>query len=887
MCLDIYLILIFSGEATGEFSFEVNDGGNNKSPLSVFRVEARQLVLNLVTNNLLDAYPNTIQPITDSHLFTSTNDPNQTKPIIYSVTSMPRHGTLVTVVNGRPVQVTSFNQQAVNDSKIYYKHADKLNGWLQNDSFQFKVNTLYAEPSEGHDFKISISFANLNPENKDQLIRTSPIHVEEGGEMILAKNNLDVSEFVRNLVRRLKRVSLTFTLEDKPRHGTLTFGNKELKKNVRFTQRNVNAHEIMYKHDDSDTVFDTFNLTLHLRIEDLSLKDGLNNESLFRLVLNVTVQPVNDEKFELLTKNPSLQIVQGFTATINKSILNTVDNDTASEYIVYEIIREPDNGHVAYKDDVNKKILNFSQRDVNAGLVVFKHESYKDSGEFYFRVSDGSHSPFYRSFKVQVTKLFVNVSKNSTVELLQSDSVVHLTRNNLDIQTNGLRENVHFILARQPRYGKLFVNNEIKATFTQKDVDENRILYKQSELEYGSDYIPITKIVYKFKESSYKEFFTLLPLHINIKVKPLLVSEPLFAPRGEHVALTVHSLDAVKLSERTGDNPRYNITSGPYFGKVFIYRKTISKRQVYHENYKEHSGYHPVSDFTHEDIVYTRVFYKSDIAPSANQDNFTYILTAFNAQPAEGVFYIDLEPMEDFPLVPDTESPDVGVITEKAVTQPNEKVHRGENSPMNDDSVEPSRLKYDHVLILAISIPLLIIIIIAFIVVYLVWRGRRKRDFTPSSKKSPRLRPHISGPFQIEQPHVHIEPQEKQSETSEDSKSLVEYENTHNIPDVSRAASEEADVVMPMLTHGSVHDQHFGPRSPDMSRTEVSCTVPTCKVTPLVDNDLEGAVGGVDEHRQSISSMGDMIEWITNDPELLQNCSSSSPPVLQKSRYWV
>lgn len=869
----------------------MSDGGHNKSPLSVFRIEARQLVLHLQTNALLNAYPNTVQPITVSHLLTETNDPKQSKPIIYTVTSQPIHGSIVTMVDGRTLEVSSFNQGEINSSQIFYLHSDRLNGWIQNDSFEFKVNTLYAEPLVAQVFNIVVSYGNLNAENKNQLIKTSPLRVDEGSEMIVAKNNLDVSEFVRNLERLEKRVRLRFSLRDPPVHGKLFYRGSELNPNVQFSQRSVNSHQLIYKHDDSDTIFDTFNLTLHLRIQDKSLHGGNDEENTFGLVLNVTVQPVNDEPFKLITTNPSLEIIQGSTTVINQSVLKTVDKDTGPNYIMYEIIREADNGHIAFIENENVKIEKFSQHDINSGRIVFKHKYYKDSGAFTFTVSDGSHGPIYKSFQIFVSKVYVNITRNVTVDIIQSDLTVRITQENLNVSTNGLLGNVYYVLHGQPYYGKIYVNNKNLDYFSQKDINENRVVYKQSDLTSSEDFISIFKITYQFSSE-----IPGLDLHkwvgkLHIKVKPLVVLGPLTASRGEKVALTSLNLDAAKLAERSGDNPKYTVRNGPYFGKI-LKKKTFSKRQIYHESFRDTSGYNDITEFSHEDVVYMKLYYETDgdIPYGVTQDNFTYTLTAFNVQPAEGIFYIDLGPSDNTPVIPVSKTSKIEPVTVKLVTQSTEESRKVDHSPIDEKSFEPSRLKQNHVIILAVSIPLLLIIIIALIVVYLVWRGRRKRDYAPSSKKSPRLRPHISGPYQIEQPHVQIKPQEQDQDSgvSDDSKSVVEYENTNNIPGVSRTASEEADIIMPMLPNERLreHDQ-FIPRSPDISRTEISSTVPTCKVTPLIDNDLEGAVGGVDESRQSISSMGDMIEWITNDPELLQHCSSSSPPVLRKSQYWV
>ena len=838
--------------------------------------------MSLDVNNLLNAYPRTIQPITSSHLSASTNDHDQSKPIIYTVVSRPEHGMLVTMVEKRIMTVTSFTQEEINSSQIFYKHEEKLNGWTQNDTVVFRVNTLYAEPLVDQKLNIYVSYGNLNAENKDQLIRTLPVFVEEGGEMIVTKNNLDVSEFVRNLERLGKRVSLRFTLKDPPKHGILLFQGSRLQKGTRFSQRHINSHQVIYQHDDSNTVFDTFNLTLHLRIEDQSLRGGDDQETTFGLVLNVTIQPINDEQFKLLTTRPSLHIIQGFSAVINQSILNTVDNDTVPGYIVYTITRKAKNGHVAFKNAEYTPIESFTQQDINDGTVIFKHDGSSESGAFHFQVSDGAFSPYYKDFNIYVTKVNMNVAHNSTILLTQSENNVVITKEHIDVHTNGLRENITFYIKKQPKLGRIYVNSQPLLTFSQLDIDNNVVVYRQENMKDSSDSF-VCDIRYKPIQT-----LDIIDKVLYIKVKPLVNIGPFEAPKGERVALTLSYLDANKLADRTADNPLYTITSGPFFGRIV--RKSYSKRQIYQEQYRDNSGYKTVSEFTHEDVVYTKVFYESDpfLVINEKKDNFSFVLTAFNAQPATGTFIIGLGHSDIVPLIPvtkSTERVDVSVTLDISVT-PVVDPEIGNNSPMHDEEVAPSRVNNNHVIVLAIIIPILILIIIAVIVVYLVWRRRRKRDYTPSSKKSPRMRPHISGPYQVDQPNVHIEPQQDTSgDDNKSIQSLVEYENlnTSSIPHV-RVAAEARDIMTPIMSL----EHHHVPRSPDISRTEISTTVPNCKVTPLIDN-VDNDSGRVtpDELRKSTSSMGDMIEWITSDPELLQHCGSATPPVLQKNQYWV
>lgn len=873
---DGQIVFVHSGANKGEFSFQVTDGFNSDE-LRTFTIEAKPLILTLDVNLPLDAYPNTVQPITAAHLMASTNDPHQSKPIIFTLASKPQFGKIVTMVDGGYLEAISFTQEQINNSEIFYDHGDSFSGWTQNDSITFTVNTLYAEPIAEQMFEIIVSYGNLNAENKNQLIKIHPIDVDEGGEMIVAKNSLDVSEFVKNLERLGKRVSLTYSLKDPPIHGQLLFRGKSIPKSKRFGQRNINSHHLIYKHDDSDTVFDTFNLTLHLRIE--GQNDGEEEkETKFTLNMNVTVQPINDEQYRLITTDPSIHITQGFSKIIDSSILKTVDKDTAPEYLDYTVFRVPSNGYISYIEFPTIKIRKFSQKDIDDKRIVFHHDGSTESGEFHFKITDGVHKPEYRKFYIYVERIYMNITKNATILLLQSETMVPIGQENLNSSTNGLRENITFIIRKVPKYGKIMLKGKEVNSFTQSQIDQRFVTYVQTDMSSGYDSF-ICDIFYRPLDIRFEDRL------VNIQVKPYVELGPLEAAVDEKVALTLLSMDASKLSEVTADNPDYKITKGPYFGRII--RKMFGKRQVYHETSRRGASYREVREFSHEDVVYMKVFYEVlNENVVEKQDNFTFLLTAFSAQPAEGVFYIGLAASDITPVIPVSKSTDINVIpvTQKSVTHSNGKGYvSGGKAVVSDEAMEPSSVKNDHILVIAIVVPILVLLILVILIVFIVWKKRRKRDYSPPSKKSPRMRPTISGPFQIDQPHVHIEPQRSPVSEADDKSLVVEYQNTGNVVGGSRAPSEERDIVMPMIQH----EPHHIPRSPDISRTEISSTVPNCKVTPLIDNDdADDDETSTDENRLSRDSMSDMFDWITSDPELLQHCRSS-PPVLRKNQYWV
>merc|ERR1712142_205029 len=79
------------------------------------------------------------------------------------------------------------------------------------------------------------------------------------------------------------------------------------------------------------------------------------------------------------------------------------------------------------------------------------------------------------------------------------------------------------------------------------------------------------------------------------------------------------------------------------------------------------------------------------------------------------------------------------------------------------------------------------------------------------------------------------------------------------------------------------------PRSPDMSRVEVSSTVPSCKVTPLLRKEDPSPPDARSPDGSIKSGAGAdffNFDWTLLDPELLQHCRTTNP-VLRDNQYWV
>lgn len=777
------------------------------------------------------------------------------------------------MVHGRPLEVRSFTQGEVNEGKIFYKHSGYLRGWFEKDNFMFEVATLYANTLKHETFDISVSYGNLNKENRDQLILVSGFEVKEGGEAFLTRENLDVTEFIRKLASIGKQVTVNYILNSLPEHGTLVMDGADMMIGSRFDQRDIINEEIKYTHDDSDSKVDVFEFSLDIRTRDQPGVNGEHNPTKLATFFNISIISVNDQPFHLLTKSPSIHVIQGFSANITQNDLKTVDKDTPPENIVYNIVTGPNNGRVSFRDDLEMSVQRFTQDDINKNRTVFIHDGSRDAGAFYFSVSDGRFKPYYKIMNIRVIPIALQMVTKETVIIIQAESSVYISVANLDATTNGKREQIHYNVTQEPKHGKLFVGNYEVVQFTQEDIDNKLLLYIQTDMSSGSDAFTFNAYV---PDSDAK----VAEQNIDIVVIPLVKQKmPSFnVPAGNQVAITTLALDASELAALTRSNPSYTIADGLRYGK--IEKLTRGKRDL-----SKNDRYRTVSDFTHEDVVYSRIFYTAQqmIATSDMLDNFTYVLRADNVQPARGVFIINLQPSENDSQYKPIH-PQAGVtVKSSSGGERNEnediEVSKGNNTEVSKEKgvINPS-ISTDKVVIpVVVSFVVIIIIIVLIIVVLRRYRSRQHEQLVV--KQAPRPRPFISGPLQLEQPNVHIEPQQSVSPASDDDHALVTDGKYSNIPVINVMADEQEPV-------SETKSLKSAPRSPDLSRAEVSSTVPSCKVIPLIENEDHGTKSPIGSEKSSISADLFNFDWTLLDPELLQHCRTTNP-VLRKNQYWV
>ena len=657
-----------------------------------------------------------------------------------------------------------------------------------------------------------------------------------------------------------------------------------------------------------------FTIASSVQIEVASGLEGEKSDpaSRFSNVFNITVIPINDQPFTVVTKSPELKLVQGFTANITRNQLYTTDPDTPPEGLAYAIMNQPNNGYIVMASDPDVPIDAFTQKDIDDNKILFIQDGSMDNGAFYLRISDGKFDPFFKVVNVIVEPLTLELVNTSDIKIEQGRSSTFVTDDNFGVVTNGRVSKVIYNVTVPPMFGQLYMHDSVVYQFSHRNVEDGEVTYIQTDLSSYWD---------SFEFILYDSQNMVTNQKVNITVMPKVKQKPASAPGGQDLVITTNELDAGELASSTGSNPNYTILSEPKFGRLIKIQSGRARREL--ENHKEKrdtrknkekrdSRKKKVKSFTHQDIVEGLIRYvPNKDGPSKEQkDSFTYLLTAANVQPAKGVYYIKVKPNKSKPedkedgqegesIMPKTVKPDK---TTEAFTPPTIGAKKEEN-------VSGSQVSSDHLIIIILVVAVTVIAILILIITKCLRKRRRQKqkqqmEANKEDSRTPLAQPHM----QIE-PNRQLHTHEETSEGDEDSERSAMLNGGPRIPKINITTDSMSGSARSLPRSRSPSPARRGPRpqqgreamgdiqgdpglppkymkqqqpSPQASIEDYSDrTVPLCKVTPLSDDeDAENKTPGGTLKRQV------KFDWESIDPELLQHCRTTNP-VLHENKYWV
>ncbi|NXX77101.1 CSPG4 protein, partial [Urocolius indicus] len=460
----------------GEISYRHNGSRNTRDELQ-FTVEANEVVVEdtLAISVFLDTHPSPLRIVNHNEIYVFQGEAAGIKEeyllvthkeippqdIVYLVSSPPASGFLAMLQHNQdsneqpsldPIQ--SFTQEDISNGRVLYLHSKPEK---ERDQFVVDITASSAEPLEG----VVVSLVVL-PITIPLAVHN--ISVLGGGSAALSMGVLNIPNTYYTAL------GVEFQVLKPPEFGTLLSSEHPENGGLhRFTWREVEEQRIHYRQDGPRASTDSFTL--------LANSSELDRQSQPR-TLFITILP-RSSKGPRLRVNAGLQLREGTTATIGPHILSTEDEDSPAEEVTYSI-QPPANGKVVLRSAPGAEVRQFTQAQINNGLVLFTHKGPLDGG-FAFDLWDGENLSPGHFFLIRAQREpFISLAKKQSLTVCPG-ALQPITSQNLQAVSNSPTGStaLYYSVEQAPRLGRLSTSQgEEVRNFTQAQVDSGLIFYQ-------------------------------------------------------------------------------------------------------------------------------------------------------------------------------------------------------------------------------------------------------------------------------------------------------------------------------------------------------------------------------------------------------------------------
>jgi hypothetical protein len=281
-----------------------------------------------------------------------------------------RHGQLR---DGTAVIGTVFSQQQLDGNGLYYHH----------DGSESFGDSLLLRFTDGIDtmavmrFAIGINAVNDSP----QLVALDTLFVSEGGLRTLGSQNLECSDPDNS------SSELVYTIQQAVGHGSLSRNDLPLGSGDTFSQADINAARVLYRHDNSEHLEDLLRLSLsdgELGFDNLELAiraTGINDPPVFLQTLpDTTIAERDSLAFTFVAQDNE-------TAVLEYTLLQPVENSSLGLH----------DGHFRFVPDW------FQAGEVTFGVRVMDGDAAWQDTQFRVTVSNTNRAPVFTSLPADTT----------------------------------------------------------------------------------------------------------------------------------------------------------------------------------------------------------------------------------------------------------------------------------------------------------------------------------------------------------------------------------------------------------------------------------------------------------------------------------------------------
>ena len=586
------------GAMNGDFQFELSDG--NHSVVGVFVIIARPLTLSVSINTGLVAQFDQTTLIKSTNLSVRINGLASNRTIVFTVSRLPQFGRLINI-NYPSVEVSNFTLKDIEEDLIGYKYTD-IESWKSEDFAYFNVSARLAQRLTDVKFRFRVI---LKQTPGSALASNNVLVLKEGYVGLISSDHLDAVNIKAS--HWLQNATVTYNITILPKYGVLMKKNETV---ALFTQEDINAHYIAYKHDGSETVKDWFEFSLTVHNETWSSEAVVER-------FDVRITPINDEPRTIVLK--PLNLVQGMTRSLTPDDAMVTDRDTLPSELIYKLHFVPAYLSFASVNDTRAILNQFSQEDIDSGKILIRHDgSEMLSGAAIVSVLDGRYKSNVRQWLIFAEKIIVSRPATRAEEhLLQGETRVVVRSEHFNVSTNGNKDDLVFVLIASPRYGQLLLNGTAVRNVTKEDLVDAKLIYVQTNFSSSIDAFTFEVEIPRLGIS------TLFNFTVSVAVIPLARVNPLVVYAGDkHAAIDVNVIDAEPLFDLTGSNPILTLLRQPAYGVL-----TLAKTRR-------------IESFTQDQLQKGQIFYEPFVSLNATNSSSSYVddlvfeLSSLGVQPA-------------------------------------------------------------------------------------------------------------------------------------------------------------------------------------------------------------------------------------------------------------
>ncbi|OCT84853.1 FRAS1-related extracellular matrix protein 1 [Xenopus laevis] len=586
-CLDTVTLIVSDGEAGAAGTCCSADSLPPPVPLhsslpvydlniTVMPINNQQPVLNI--GEIFAVYEGSSSVINLNYLNASDTD-TTLEELYFIMETQPKYGYLENTVPMDGSEKPSSNKNISffslwNVSSGYIRYVQSEHEHKEPTADVFKVSV-----SDGVQRSMPMPFYILIKPTNDEMpqLHVRNITIIEGGICEIGPGTLNAEDL------DIPPDTLQFSIVISPSHGLIL--NGEYGRNISqlkhlspialhkdlqiysFTLDELKqGMELVYLHDDTDTLHDSFAI---------QLTDGKHT---VQETLHIYIMPVNDEKPHLI-RNAGLEVEVAENKLISSVVLEAEDKDSPRNGIQYIINNAPTFGDLKMKVTSTWITLypgmNFTQEDVDMNHVWYFHTvilGCKGHDSFRFMITDGEHTSASEIFYISVQNLEKGdiILFTRPITLTEGDRVTLMTDVLMATDGTGQPEKLLYAISVPPVHGQIeYINypGVPISSFSQLDVAAQKVCYVHDNSHDTS------KDLFSFTVSNgltAKDGFLEFVIIQTDRIPPSLVNNK--AINILERAIVVISSNYLQLIDPDSplDKLTYTVTEYPHHGQLYL-----------------------------------------------------------------------------------------------------------------------------------------------------------------------------------------------------------------------------------------------------------------------------------------------------------------------------